>query len=118
MGGVAAVSYSDRHSDGLAGLILWDAYPAASNDLADSALAVASIFRSTLEGDAPQKFKDTRHLLPESTRWIPVRGGVHMYFGSFSGGGYQEEWTPAIAAERQHQIVVESTLAMLGEMTG
>ena len=48
---------------------------------------------------------------------VPVRGGIHMQFGSFVGGAYKEEWTATISREAQQDIVVTGTLNALLAMT-
>ena len=118
MGGAAAAQYAVNNPDKLAGLILWDSYPPGTHSLVGSTLPVTSIHRATMSGSPPQKFVANAHLLPESTRWVPIPGGIHMYFGSFSGGGYEEEWEPAISASEQHGMVVEATVTALRDAAG
>jgi hypothetical protein len=36
-----------------------------------------------------------------------------MYFGSFDGGGFQEDWAPTISREDQQDQVVAATLEAL-----
>jgi hypothetical protein len=116
MGGAMAGYYAFHHQQELAGLIIWDSYPPEQDSLADSTLPVWHIHRATLEGAAPEKFEEMRHLFPLSSTWIPVPGGIHMYFGSFDGGGYKEQWTPKISREAQHDIVVTAMLNALQAM--
>lgn len=118
MGGVMAARYAANHPDELAGLILWDSYPAAANSLAGSTLPVWHIHRATPDGRPPEKFTEMQYLFPASSTWVPVPGGIHMYFGSFDGGGYVEEWEPRISREAQQDIVVTATLNALKAMTG
>ena len=40
-----------------------------------------------------------------------------MYYGSFVGGGYKEEWTATISREAQQDIAVTGTLNALLDMT-
>lgn len=118
MGGAMAGYYAYHHQDDLAGLVLWDSYPPDSNSLADSDLPVMHIHRAALDGTAPQKFLDKKGLFPADSTWVPVPGGMHMYFGSFIGGGYVEEQEPGIAREAQIDIVTTATLDALNGMTG
>jgi dienelactone hydrolase len=117
MGGAMAARYAHRHPDDLAGLILWDSYPAASDTLVELPYPVWHIHRATVDGRAPDKFENMRHLFPVTSRWVPVPGGIHMQFGSFIGGGYQEEWTATITALEQQDIAVTGTLNALLAMT-
>jgi dienelactone hydrolase len=117
MGGAMAGRYAYHHADELAGLILWDSYPPAANSLADSDLPVVHIHRATPDGMPPQKFQDMSHLFPENSVWVPVPGGIHMYFGSFDGGGYVEQWAPQTTRAEQHATVIAATLEGLADMT-
>lgn len=117
MGGAMAGRYAANHPEDLAGLILWDSYPPEANSLADSPLPVWHIHRATPDGKPPQKFVDMQHVFPSSSTWVPVPGGIHMYFGSFDGGGYVEQWEPQISREAQQDIVVTGTLNALQAMT-
>jgi pimeloyl-ACP methyl ester carboxylesterase len=118
MGGAMAARYAYLNQDQLAGAIIWDSYPPESDSLADSSLPVWHIHRATPDGKPPEKFAVMRHLYPASSTWVPVPGGIHMYFGSFDGGGYVEQWEPRISREAQHDIVVTATLNALQAMTG
>jgi pimeloyl-ACP methyl ester carboxylesterase len=117
MGGAMAGRYAFHHSDDLAGLILWDSYPPGANSLADSDLPVLHVHRATTDGLPPQKFADMRSVFPSDSVWVPVPGGIHMYFGSFDGGGYVDEWTPQIPRSEQHATVIAATLDGLARMT-
>ena len=108
LGGAMASTFAASNEDMLSGLIMWDSYPALS--LADSALPITSIFRATLEGEQPENFKDFVNFYPPDATWVPVPGGIHMYFGSFIGGSYKELWKPKISIRQQHQIVIDATL--------
>jgi len=116
MGGAMAGRYAFNHQHDLAGLILWDSYPPEANDLADSRLPVVHIHRATPDGAPPAKFTAKRHLFPETSVWVPIPGGLHMYFGSFDGGGYEEEWEAFISRDEQLEAVSSATLAGLQEM--
>lgn len=116
MGGAVAGMYAHAHQDDLKGVIFWDSYPPESNSLADSDLPVMHIHRATLEGEPPQKFTDMQHVYPAHTRWVPVPGGIHMYFGSFTGGGYVETWEPKISNAAAVEIITAATLEGLAGM--
>jgi pimeloyl-ACP methyl ester carboxylesterase len=118
MGGAMAGRYAFNHQDDLAGLIMWDSYPPASNSLADATLPVLHIHRADADGIPPQKFLDTRNLYPADSVWVPVPGGAHMFFGSFDGGGYVEERAPTISRGEQHEIVIPAMRAGLSRMLG
>ncbi len=117
MGGAMAAHYAHKNPDDLAGLILWDSYPAESDTLVESPFPVWHIHRATADGRAPEKLERMRNLFPVTSTWVPVPGGIHMQFGAFSGGGYQEEWTATITEQEQHDIAVTGTLNALLAMT-
>lgn len=117
MGGAMAARYAFYHEDELAGLILWDSYPADANSLADSKLPVVSILRATPDGTPSQVFEQRRHLLPDDGVRVPIPGGNHMYFGAFDGGAYVEEWDAIISRETQQVRLTEATLSAIGRMT-
>ncbi|MGI9308136.1 MAG: alpha/beta hydrolase [Gammaproteobacteria bacterium] len=118
MGGAMAGRYAFLNEDKLDGVIFWDSYPPESNSLADSKLPLTHIHRARLNGEMPNKFQVMQHVYPKDAVWVPIPGGIHMYFGSFVGGPYEEEWEPEISREAQHEIVVAATLEALKRMTG
>jgi pimeloyl-ACP methyl ester carboxylesterase len=112
-GGAMAAHYAHNHPDDLAGLLLWDSRPAEGDTLVDLTYPVWHIHRATADGRAPGKLERYRNLFPATSTWIPVPGGIHMYYGSFVGGSYKEEWTPKISREAQQDIAVTGTLNAL-----
>ncbi len=116
MGGGMAARYAFLHQDELAGLILWDSHPADSNSLADSELPVTRIHRATPDGRPAEKYLDKRGLFPPDSQWVPIRGGLHMYFGSFVDGGYEEDWEAGIPRDAQQMITTAATLEALARM--
>lgn len=117
MGGAMAAHYAHQHPDDLAGLLLWDSRPAESDTLVDLKYPVWHIHRATADGRAPEKLERYRNLFPATSTWVPVRGGIHMQYGSFVGGAYKEEWTATISREAQQDVAVTGTLNALLDMT-
>ena len=116
MGGAMAGRYAYINQDNLAGLILYDSYPPEAQSLADSDLPTAHIFRATLEEQPHPKFIDMAHVYPPKIMNFPVPGGIHMQFGTFIGGGYEETWAPQISNAAQLQIAIAATLKSLASM--
>lgn len=116
LGGAMAGTYAHGNQDKLGGIIFWDAYPPEGNSLADSKLPVMHIHRATLQGEPPQMFQDMQHVYPPGTMDVPVKGGIHMYFGSFIGGPYEETWEPKISNAEQIEIIIKGTLDGLAAM--
>ncbi len=118
MGGAMAAHYAHNHPDDLAGLIIWDSRPAEMDTLVDLKYPVWHIHRATADGRPPEKFEKYRNLFPATSTWVPLRGGIHMQFGSFVGGSYKEQWTATITPEVQHDEIVTATLNALLAMGG
>ncbi len=118
MGGAMASTFADHHTESLAGVILWDSYPPTPNDLSQSGLNVWHIHRARADGSPPEKFSAMRTLFPADSRWVPIPGGIHMNFGSFDGGGYEEEWEPGITQQEQHDLVTRATLDAIRDIAG
>lgn len=118
MGGAMAAQFVHSHPDAVSGLIVWDSYPPDYASLAGFKLPVWHIHRATPAGQAPEAFTRRRGLYPADSHWVPIPGGIHMYFGSFVGGAYKEQWQPSISRESQHEQVIAGTLEALQAMGG
>jgi len=116
MGGAMAGMYGDNHRDDLAGIVFWDSYPPTSNDLSDIEIPVMHIHRARPDGSLPQKFIDNAYLSPESATWVGVPGGIHMYFGAFGEGVYEEEWEASISSQAQWEIANAAMLDFLSKI--
>jgi pimeloyl-ACP methyl ester carboxylesterase len=118
LGGAMAAGFVHRNPDLVQGLVIWDSYPAPNASLADYERPVWHIHRATPNGMPPLAFSEQRGLFPPTSRWVPIPGGIHMYFGSFDGGGYVEDWAPSITREEQHDRAAAATLEALEAMAG
>jgi pimeloyl-ACP methyl ester carboxylesterase len=114
VGGAMTGIVARLHPDALQGIIIWDSYPALS--LQDFSKPVWHIHRATLDGAPPPAFAAHRDAFGPNSHWVAIPGGIHMYFGSFVGGGYQEDWAPQISRQEQHARVVAATLQALQAM--
>jgi hypothetical protein len=111
LGGAMAARYADLNPERVAGLVLWAAYPAASNDLSGRELAVASIY-GTRDGLATvEDIETSRALLPATTSWVEIEGGNHAQFGWY--GPQARDLEPTISREAQQAEVVGGTVALL-----
>ncbi len=115
MGGAMAGVYADNNRDNLAGVIVFDSYPPGSNSLADADLPILLFERARTDGSRSQKFIDNASLYPASAELILIPGAQHMYYGSFDGGSYQEEWGPGIERDAMQKIVIDGMTAWLAE---
>jgi dienelactone hydrolase len=111
LGGAMAANYVFKNPGAVAGLVLWAAYPASSNDLSSYDLQVISLY-GTQDGVLKWDNLDASHaLLPPDTLWSPIEGGNHAGFGSY---GAQPGDNPAsISAVEQKERVVAQTTAFL-----
>lgn len=113
LGGAMAATFASSHPDALAGLVLWDSYPTSAASLANYPRPVWHVHRATPNGEPPAAFTARRNLFPANSQWLPIPGGIHMYFGSFDGGGYKEDWAPSISQDAEHKLVISATLHAL-----
>jgi hypothetical protein len=116
VGGAMGPAFASRHRDALDGVIIWDSYPPSIANLADYPKPVWHIHRATPDGAPPPAFAAQRAMFPPHSRWVPIPGGIHMYFGSFEPGGYQEDWAPSITREAQQALVARATIEALASM--
>lgn len=125
VGGAAAAVFAHDHPDAVAGVVIWDSFPPEGWSLAAFPKPVWHIHRATPDGAPPESFVRQRASFPSASPWVPIPGGIHMYFGSFAEGGYKEDWAPSISPQQQHEVAVAATLRALraieaegGEMLG
>ena len=116
VGGAMAAVVADREPSTFNGVIIWDSYPPSFANLDDYPNPVWLIHRATQDGAPPPSFARQRHLFPRDSRWAAIPGGIHMQFGSFEPGGYEEDWEPTLSEAEQHRAVVRLTLEALGQM--
>jgi hypothetical protein len=79
LGGVRACQLAD--GPGVSGLILFGSY--CANDLSSSKLTVLSISGSRDGLSTPRKIAAARPLLPDSARFVVIRGADHASFGDY-----------------------------------
>lgn len=114
LGGAMAANFSINHPDQIQGLVLWAAYPAASDNLSAQKIKVVSIF-ATQDGLATaDKINASRPLLPTSTRWVTIEGGNHAQFGSY--GPQSGDGQATVLPETQWNQVAAATEALLKEL--
>lgn len=115
LGGVMAAEYAQDHPDQISGLALWASYPAENTSLAESELAVISIF-GTLDGlSTPAKIQTSIELLPEGTVWVPIEGGNHAQFGDY--GDQSRDLAATISAVEQQSQIVNAMVEFLSNLS-
>lgn len=111
LGGAMAAYYAYKNPDGIQGLVLWAAYPAASNSLRNYSLKVMSIFASQDGLATKEKIDASRSLLPVDTVWVEIAGGNHAQFGSY--GTQPGDGSAEISADEQLRQVAAATVSLL-----
>jgi len=111
LGGSMAANFVYTHPGLAEGLVLWAAYPAASNDLSQSGMRVLSI-SGTLDGlSTPEKIAASIPLLPSDTNWVAIAGGNHAQFGWY--GTQSGDNLATISREEQQAQIVYATVAFV-----
>ena len=118
IGGSFSCSYAKNHTDKIAGVVLWAAWPSESFRLDDTDLKAISIY-GTNDG-APDEIKAGAEHLPEGTPFIEIEGGNHTQFGYYWDGVnenfVQEGDNPAdISREEQQKQIIKATLDFLAQ---
>ena len=109
LGGVSASSFA-LHNTAIKGLLLYASYPI--EDLSkDTRLRVTSI-SGTNDGLAtPAKVDAAKPLLPMSTVYIAIQGGVHAFFGDY--GPQDGDGQPTISREDAQKTITDASLMLL-----
>lgn len=111
LGGAMAARFVHRNPTAIDGLVLWAAYPAASDDLSERKLSAVSIY-GTRDGLATEEeIEASRALLPADTTWVPIEGGNHAQFGWY--GPQAGDQPPTISRAEQQAQLVDATVALL-----
>lgn len=114
MGGAMAAKYALENPDKVGGVLLWDAYPPRDVDLAQVGFAVGQIYRTDLDGNAPENFVKAAHLLPDSAMLVAILDGEHTYFGDYILAAHRPVPTTSLTLDEQLDVVVRATLDFLG----
>lgn len=114
LGGSMAANFAAKHPGAVQGLALWASYPASSDDLSATGLAVVSIY-GTQDGVAtPDAVLAGRPLLPVDTVWVSIAGGNHAQFGWY--GPQAKADVASITRAAQQQQVIAATADWLAAL--
>lgn len=111
LGGAMAANFAKKHPRQVDGLVLWAAYPASSDDLSDSNLAVLSVFADQDTLATLEKIQASQALLPPSTQWVRIQGGNHARFGWY--GDQPGDGVATIGREAQQEQILAATIQFL-----
>ncbi len=107
LGGVVACSYAAGHPDRVRGLLLYASYPASNLAAPLANTAILSIFGTNDGLATPAKVTQGRPNLPTATRYTPIGGGIHAFFGDY--GAQPGDGQPSITRQSaQGQIIMAS----------
>lgn len=118
MGGAMAAQYVYKKPGKVDGLLFWDAYPPSDIDLSQTEVLVAQIYRTDMNGNAPDNFREVDHLLPEDTLRFPIKGADHTYFGDYILASHRPEPKAEISLEEQMAIVIDSSIEFMDALDG
>jgi pimeloyl-ACP methyl ester carboxylesterase len=111
LGGAMAAQYAAAHPKLVDGLVLWASYPAESNDLSKSNLAVISIFASNDGVATIDDIEVSRDNLPYDSQYIEIIGGNHAGFGWY--GPQNGDGEAQITKQEQQNQIVNATVNFL-----
>ncbi|MFN3309174.1 MAG: alpha/beta fold hydrolase [Anaerolineales bacterium] len=111
LGGAMAANFAKKHPQQVDGLVLWAAYPASSDDLSNSGLAVLSVFADQDTLATLEKIQASRALLPSNTQWVKIQGGNHAQFGWYDD--QPVDGIATIGREVQQEQILAATVQFL-----
>jgi hypothetical protein len=113
LGGVAACDYAAAHTN-IKGVLLYAAYP--SKDISqDTKQAFMSLY-GTRDGLAtPDKISANKKLLPSTTIYVPISGGIHSYFGDY--GTQDGDSQPTISRTQAQSEIIANSLLFLNHLS-
>ncbi|RKR12542.1 alpha/beta hydrolase [Arthrobacter oryzae] len=112
LGGVSASAFAASNHD-VAGLLLFASYP-AGNMADDGGLSVLSISGSNDGLSTPEKIAASKPLLPPTTTYVTVVGGVHAFFGDY--GEQPGDGVPGVSREEAQQQIVAESLRFMDQL--
>ncbi len=109
LGGVAACSFA-LHNVAIKGLLLYASYP--NEDLSkQTRLHIVSIFGTNDGLATPAKIAAAKPLLPTTTMYVSIQGGIHAFFGDY--GPQDGDGQPTTSRETAHTAIANASLALL-----
>lgn len=112
LGGVASALYAEEHLSQLDGIVFWASYP-PDELLKNTGLKALSIY-GTRDMAGVEKFKETRTLMPDDTRYVIIEGGNHAQFGDY--GAQPGDNPPGVSRKEQQSQIVHATVEFLNAL--
>lgn len=109
LGGVSACTFA-LHNAVIKGLLLYASYP--SEDLSKQTRLRITSISGTNDGLAtPAKIDAAKPLLPTTTNYVVVQGGVHAFFGDY--GVQDGDGQPTTSREIAHKTIADASIMLL-----
>ena len=116
LGGAMAAEMIRKYPERFAGLLLWAAYPAESNDLSKSQVPVLSVSGSKDGLSTPAEINAAKSLLPESTAYFEIEGANHAQFGHY--GKQNGDGSATLSRTEQQAHIVQHSAAFIARLLG
>lgn len=114
LGGVVASSYAAANTDRVAGLLLYASYPASDLSVTLANMAVLSISGANDGLATPAKIEQSRPLLPASTQYLAITGGVHAFFGDY--GAQPGDGQPTVSRAEAQEAITNASAEILAAL--
>ncbi len=109
LGGVSACSFA-LHNSVIKGILLYASYP--SEDLSkQTRLHITSISGANDGLATPAKIVAAKPLLPKTTVYVTVQGGIHAFFGDY--GPQDGDGQPSTSREIAHKTIADASVKLL-----
>ncbi len=114
LGGAMAIRFAHQNPQAVAGLVLWAAFGAATDDLSGFDLKVVSIYGTRDGLSSLAEIEASRALVPGDAEFVTIVGGNHAQFGWY--GPQAGDQSASIDREAQQAQVVRATLSLLNAL--
>jgi len=113
LGGAMAARFVYRNPSVMDGLLLWDAYPAESDDLVGREIPTRLVHRSDKFGRMPDYYRKYLLLLPLRMDSVGITGASHINFGRFYLVDRFRDNVATIPLDEQHAAIVAASVDFL-----
>lgn len=113
LGGAMAARFVYRNPSLMEGLLLWDAYPAETDDLVAREIPTRLVHRSDKFGRMPSYYRQYLMLLPLRMDSVGITGASHINFGRFYLVDRFRDDKATIPLEEQHAAIVAASVEFL-----
>ena len=113
LGGVMALGYAVKNPE-VKGLLLYGAYP--DTDVSHTtSLDITSIYGTQDALATPAKINSSKNLLPDTTRFVAIRGSIQGFFGDY--GTQDGDGQPTVSRQQAQSQIVAASLHLLQQVS-